>query len=139
MALNIEYYQGNEAEWDDFVCDKSMNGTFLQTRKFINYHVEGKFKDCSICIRKGNELVVEDDVFFEKLVSCIDGKPVVQGPYYPEYIYVVEIEKYDFALHDEHIFIYYPLGYNIKGVEIICVECTQEEISDLIEILDVVN
>lgn len=57
MALNIEYYQGNEVEWDDFVCNKSMNGTFLQTRKFINYHAEGKFKDCSICIRKGNELV----------------------------------------------------------------------------------
>lgn len=68
MALNIEYYQGNEAEWDDFVCNKSMNGTFLQTRKFINYHAEGKFKDCSVCIRKGNELaavilacVIEDD------------------------------------------------------------------------------
>lgn len=86
-----------------------------------------------------NELVVEEYEFFEKLVSCIDRKPVVQGPYYPEYIYVVEIEKYDFALHDEHIFIYSPLGYNIKGVEIICVECTQEEISGLVEILDVVK
>ena len=92
--------------------------------------------------KEGNELVVEDDVFFEKLVSCIDGKTALtamEAPYYQNYIYLVEIEKYDFALHDEHIFIYSPLGYNIKGVEIIYVECTQEEISDLIEILDAVN
>ena len=89
-----------------------------------------------------NELLVEDDVFFEKLVSCIDGKTAltaIEAPYYQNYIYVVEIGKYDFALHDEHIFIYSPLGYNIKGVEIICVECTQEEISGLVEILDVVK
>ena len=86
-----------------------------------------------------NELVVEEYEFFEKLVSCIDGKPVVQGPYYPEYIYVVEIGKYDFALHEKHIFIYSPLGYNIKGVEIICVECTEEEINELVEFLDLVR
>lgn len=58
MALTIELYKSEyEAEWDDFMLNKSMNGTFLQTRKFINYHADGKFKDCSLCIRKGNELV----------------------------------------------------------------------------------
>jgi len=46
-----------ENEWDDFVLHKSMNGTFLQTRAFINYHPQGKFEDCSLCIRKGEELV----------------------------------------------------------------------------------
>ena len=58
MALLVENYKSEyEKEWDDFVLNKSMNGTFLQTRKFINYHKKGKFQDCSLCIRKGNELV----------------------------------------------------------------------------------
>lgn len=55
---NIQYYADcDEAKWDVFVLEKSMNGTFLQTRRFINYHQPGKFKDCSLCIKKGDELV----------------------------------------------------------------------------------
>ena len=58
MALTVAYYDASmEAQWDDFVLNKSMNGTFLQTRKFINYHPEGRFLDRSLCIKKGNELV----------------------------------------------------------------------------------
>ena len=94
-----------------------------------------------ITVNKGDEkLPVENPAFFKKLVNCIDGKPESEiMTYYPEYIYVVEIGKYDFALHEKHIFIYSPLGHNIKGVEIIVVECTEEEISELVELLDAVE
>lgn len=34
-------------EWDEFVISKSINGTFLQTRKFLNYHPNQRFKDTS--------------------------------------------------------------------------------------------
>lgn len=58
MAYNIRQYRDSDAEnWDDFVLNRSMNGTFLQTRKFIGYHPNGKFKDCSLCVFKGDELV----------------------------------------------------------------------------------
>lgn len=58
MALTVEYYNASmEAQWDDFILNKSMNGTFLQTRKFINYHPEGRFQDRSLCVKKGEELV----------------------------------------------------------------------------------
>lgn len=58
MAYTINFYnEEDEFKWDDFVLYKSMNGTFLQTRKFISYHQKGKFNDCSLCIRKGNDLV----------------------------------------------------------------------------------
>lgn len=57
MALVATFYAGDEKEWDTFMLQGSMNGTFLQTRKFINYHPADRFRDCSICIRKGNELV----------------------------------------------------------------------------------
>lgn len=58
MALSVQYFDPTmETEWDDFVLNKSMNGTFLQTRKFINYHPDGRFTDRSLCIRKGTQLV----------------------------------------------------------------------------------
>lgn len=58
MALIVQYYEPSmEEKWDDFVLNKSMNGTFLQTRKFINYHPQDRFIDRSLCILKGSELV----------------------------------------------------------------------------------
>lgn len=69
---NISFYKDeNEEEWDRFI-ENSKNGLFLQTRRFINYHREGKFKDCSICIRKGNELV--GVVLANELIE--DGKKI---------------------------------------------------------------
>lgn len=38
-----------ESIWDEFV-EKSINGTFLQSRRFLNYHPVGKFIDYSIMI-----------------------------------------------------------------------------------------
>lgn len=73
MALSVEYYtEKNEQEWDKFVSVYSMNGTFLQTRRFINYHSVDKFKDCSLCVRKGKELVA----------VCLGCKVEVEGETY---------------------------------------------------------
>ena len=58
MAFNIGFYEESyEQKWDDFVLNNSINGTFLQTRKFLNYHKEGKFIDCSLMIKKGDQIV----------------------------------------------------------------------------------
>lgn len=92
MALNFSFYRcENEKEWDNFVANKSMNGTFLQTRRFINYHPKERFKDCSICIRKGNELVavilaceVEDEgkkTFFAHKGSTFGGITIASNIY----------------------------------------------------------
>ncbi len=57
MAFNITTYDEKEAsQWDDFVLNISMNGTFLQTRKFINYHNPTKFNDNSLMILKGDTI-----------------------------------------------------------------------------------
>ena len=53
----IQYEEKDINDWDDFILKKSRNGTFLQTRKFINYHPENKFKDSSIIVKKGDEIV----------------------------------------------------------------------------------
>ncbi|PFN79490.1 hypothetical protein COJ85_30790 [Bacillus sp. AFS076308] len=48
--MEIKIYKDEfESEWDDFVLH-SRNGTFMQQRKFINYHPIGKFKDFSLMV-----------------------------------------------------------------------------------------
>ena len=49
LDIRIEKYRAEyEKQWDQFIQEKSVNGTFLQERRFLNYHREGRFKDCSI-------------------------------------------------------------------------------------------
>lgn len=50
------YTAADESAWDSFVENESINGTFLQTRRFLNYHPHGRFNDCSLIIvdRKGH-------------------------------------------------------------------------------------
>lgn len=92
MALSFDFFtQEDEKEWDNFVENGSMNGTFLQTRKFINYHPKNRFKDCSVCVRKGNELVavllaceIEDEgrrTFFGHKGSTFGGITIASNIY----------------------------------------------------------
>ena len=63
LALDIRPYAASDAEeWDDFVENRSGNGTLFQTRRFLSYHPEGRFEDRSVLVRSGGELVcVERD------------------------------------------------------------------------------
>ena len=92
MDLKYLFYNETmEEKWDTFVEHKSMNGTFLQTRKFINYHPEARFKDCSVCIFKGNELVavvlaceIEDNnkkIFFAHKGTTFGGITISKSIY----------------------------------------------------------
>lgn len=52
-----DYDAKYEKQWDEFVLHNSLNGTFLQTRNFLNYHPEGRFSDSSLLFMKGNTIV----------------------------------------------------------------------------------
>ena len=52
-----QYRESMRSEWDGFVMRESVNGTFLQTRRFLSYHPEDRFEDCSLVVRKGNSIV----------------------------------------------------------------------------------
>ena len=57
MHLIIKEYNSDyEQIWDNFVAE-SFLGTIYHTRKFINYHPEGRFIDNSILIYNNNELI----------------------------------------------------------------------------------
>ena len=43
MEFTVQPYTAEqEAAWDRFVMQESGNGTFLQTRNFLNYHPAGQ-------------------------------------------------------------------------------------------------
>lgn len=50
------YDESRRDQWDHFVMSHAMNGTFLQTRRFLNYHPEGRFTDASVMVYNGQEL-----------------------------------------------------------------------------------
>lgn len=53
----IRYEENLKAKWDKFVMNDSINGTFLQSRIFLEYH-KNRFEDYSILfIRGGNTIV----------------------------------------------------------------------------------
>lgn len=57
MYKVVEYNDEYEKEWDSFVIGRAMNGTFLQTRNFLNYHPKGRFQDGSLMIFHKNRLI----------------------------------------------------------------------------------
>ena len=52
-----EYSNEFEQDWDDFVLHRSVNGTFLQTRRFLNYHPKDRFRDASLLVLKKNRIL----------------------------------------------------------------------------------
>ena len=59
MYRIYKYKETYQQEWDDFVINESVNGTFLQTRRFLGYHPEERFVDASYIIydEKKNNIV----------------------------------------------------------------------------------
>lgn len=121
--MNFSFYQGEEKEWDLFVSEKSINGTFLQTRKFINYHPDKKFKDCSICIRKGKELVATvlaceiieegNKVFFAHKGTTFGGITIAKNIYTATLINELISGMIDFLKENKFTKIYLKMVPNI--------------------------
>jgi hypothetical protein len=56
MYRVVLYEDKYEEEWDKFIEVDSINGTFLQSRNFLNYHPQDRFIDSSFLIFKDNRL-----------------------------------------------------------------------------------
>lgn len=57
MNLSIEKFSAHDEEkWENFIIKNSVNGTFLNSRKFLNYH-KNRFNDHSLFIKKGENIV----------------------------------------------------------------------------------
>lgn len=61
MAKEIrveKYTEDVNEKWDKFIQRESVNGTFLQSRNFLNYHPDGRFVDASVVIYRGNSEIL---------------------------------------------------------------------------------
>jgi hypothetical protein len=56
MFTIVPYEDKYEQEWDKFVAEDAINGTFLQSRNFLNYHPKERFVDSSYLVFKENKL-----------------------------------------------------------------------------------
>lgn len=58
MELEIvRYSEKYQSAWDQLVEQRSVNGTFLQTRNFLNYHPKDRFQDASLMVMQGTNMV----------------------------------------------------------------------------------
>lgn len=53
----VKYNDAFENRWDSFIEKQSINGTFLQSRRFLNYHPHNRFMDASILVMQGSSIV----------------------------------------------------------------------------------
>ena len=76
MAFIIQpYTEAHADKWDAFVMQHAMNGTFLQTRRFLNYHPEGRFTDASLMFYNGQELCA----VLPAAAQTVDGKRMLRS------------------------------------------------------------
>ncbi len=74
MSIVVSIFNSsNEKEWDNFVRNKSLNGTFLHTRSFFNHNPLNIADDHSLLVYKKNQLVA---VFPAVLLTDKTGKKV---------------------------------------------------------------
>ena len=85
------------------------------------------------------ETVIEDEAFLNALISAIDGKAAVEDMCDCKALYNIRIDKYNIGLHTHGISVTYPIGHNIKGLNFFTVDCTDEEMNALFEILTAVT
>ena len=108
MMYTIKHYEQHmEKTWDEFVNTMSVNGNFLHTRNFLNYHPEGRFKDASLVVYDEKEKLaavvpaceVEEDgkrVFFSHKGSTFGGIVISNKHYNCEHVIsmIQELQKY---------------------------------------------
>lgn len=106
--FHIELYEEcSEQTWDEFIQKKSMNGTFLQSRRFLNYHPAGRFKDASLLIynEKNNLIaicpaceIVENGqkVFYSHKGSTFGGIIIDEKYYSSKYVVLLISELKDY-------------------------------------------
>jgi len=83
----LPYSPELDQRFDLFVKKESFNGTFLQTRRFLNYHPADRFVDASFALQKSGIIVayfpgvVKDGVFVSHAGSTFGG-PIIAKQYY---------------------------------------------------------
>ena len=74
--ITVKRFNNNSSAWDNFVSSAN-NGTLFHTRRFLNYHHEGRFNDHSLEFYKKGKLV---GVFPAALIETGNKRQLVSHP-----------------------------------------------------------
>jgi len=98
-----KYNEAYKKKWDKFVINDSMNGTFLQTRNFLDYHPKERFRDNSLLFLSGSNILAvipahikEDNIFYSHMGSTYGGLVIGKKFCRIGYLDIIfeELEKY---------------------------------------------
>ena len=83
----LPYSPELDQRFDHFVMQESVNGTFLQTRRFLNYHPAGRFNEASFALEKSGTIVayfpgVEKEQTFVSHAGSTFGGPIIAKSFY---------------------------------------------------------
>ena len=131
VYLIDKYCDEKEDKWDEFVLAKSVNGSFLQTRKFLNYHPKDRFNDSSLMVYHKNHLVavvpaclITDNnsrIFFSHKGSTFGGIILSKEYYKAERVIdiVKSIDDYVSEKYDKAIFKITPDIYSKENGDLL--------------------
>lgn len=103
MLELLSYKKELDHRLDNFVFQESINGTFLQSRQFLNYHPENRFKDASFALERSGTIAAyfPGNVTAEREFVSHQGS-TFGGPIFSKAFYsasrVIEVLKFA----DEH-------------------------------------
>lgn len=118
------YSDEMEDRWDHFVMEESANGTFLQTRRFLNYHPKHRFKDCSLMIFNEKKKLIAvcpaceqeengNRIFFSHKGSTFGGIIVAEKIYKVHYVLPLVSEIEEYLKKQSYNEVYYKITPNI--------------------------
>ena len=114
-----EYSCEDEKQWDQFIKEQSVNGTFLHSRRFLNYHPEGRFEDASLMIRDSKNKLVAicpgcviynadgEKTFFSHKGSTYGGIIIASKYYSAKYVMPLVQELEDYLRDNGYKHVYY--------------------------------
>lgn len=89
-----------------------------------------------IILHGENETVILNDSLFYKLMGLVNGKPIVEDLCNCEAKYNISIHEYALGLHTHGIEISVPVGRYKKETKVFSVECTEQEMNELFDVLE---
>ena len=125
-----KYTKNKDYEWDAFINFESANGTFLQTRKFLNYHPDGKFSDCSLLVYDEKDKLVAvcpaceiisankgEKIFYSHRGSTFGGIVVSKKIYKARYIIPLLEEFEQYLMKDQYSDVFIKITPDIYSIE----------------------
>lgn len=126
--MEIKKYEESMIDiWDYFVEKESVNGTFLQTRRFLNYHKKGKFIDDSLMFYNEKKLIAVcpaceciidgEKTFFSHRGSTFGGLVFSKKYYKANYVLEVIDSLKTFLLENQYETAYIKITSDIFSLE----------------------